>query len=135
MRPKAPDTGRDCSSPRAQLSARTAAPGSGPAAGCERKDAGRIGRMMDENKWLRFLCGSGCQVDNQELIKTAPDGLAGRMEKWIRGYTGPGQDCAWEQETRPSCAPRVEHSLLLFCDEGAGGCEFSSAGGFVGHVI
>lgn len=124
MRPKAPDTGRDCSSPRAQLRAGTAAPGSGPAAGCEREDAGRIGRMMDgqmdENKWLRFLCGSGCQVDNQELIKTTPDGLAGRTEKWIRVYSPhppPSGEPASRQRlgTRPFLGDSPSFSGLSQC--------------------
>ena len=50
-------------------------------------------------------------------------------------HTGLGQDWLGLPGLRSSCAPHVEHSLLLLCDNGAGGCEFASAGGFAGHII
>ena len=49
--------------------------------------------------------------------------------------TGPGQDWLGLSRLHSSCAPHVECSLLLFCDDGAGGCEFASAGGFAGRII
>lgn len=49
--------------------------------------------------------------------------------------TGPGQDWLGLPGPCSSGAPHVERSLLLLCDDGAGGCEFASAGGFAGHII
>lgn len=55
---------------------------------------------------------------------------------------GQKQKCAWNKSLGPaswglhfSCAPHVGYSVLLFCDKGTRGYEFSSAGSFIGHII